>query len=241
MSEKAKYKTKVIATRSLMAILGVVFGILITAQWRSIPSRVTNPIAPYQSLKETKADLTNEQNNLKNNIKDLQKSIEKIQKDSENISLTKSEISELQSKKAQAGLTRLNGPGVIVVLDDSKKGAATEDSIIHAADLRDVINLLWGSGAEAISINNQRIVINSAIDCIVNTVLVNDVRLSTPFRIEAIGNRSMMYDRLTSGNFLTNLHQRQRDQGIIFDISTNNDITTPTFDGSFEIKSGGSN
>lgn len=239
---KAKIlKARVAATRSMVAILFVIFGILITAQWRSIPDRVRNPIAPYFSLKDTKESLYEEQNQLKNEISELQKAIEETQRDSENISLTKTELSDLKMKKAQAGLTKLNGPGVIITLEDSKQNPATDDSIVHAADLRDIINLLWGSGAEAISINNQRVVMNTAVDCIVNTILINNIRIAAPFRIEAIGNQGLMFDKVRDRSVLTDLHDRQEKEGLIFDVNKNNDITVPIFDGSYEVKTGASN
>lgn len=226
---------KVVAVRSFVALLSVAIGVLITAQWRSIPARVTDPVAPYSSLKETKNDLDTEQSQLKNEITKLQLSIAQAQSRSEDVTLTKKELSDLNIKKSQAGLTKLNGPGVIVTLDDSKSGPTTEDSIIHAADLRDVVNLLWESGAEGMSINNQRVVANTAIDCIVNTILVNDIHLTVPFRIEAIGNQSVMYERVSDSRILSNIHQR-KSTGLDFNVKKNNDITLPVFDGSFETK-----
>ncbi len=226
---------RVVAVRSFIALLSVAIGVLITAQWRSIPDRVTNPIAPYSSLKETKDALYSEQDQLKEEIKKLQFSIEETQGNKEDITLTKKELSDLSIKKSEAGLTKLNGPGIIVTLDDSKSGPPSEDSIVHAADIRDMINLLWGSGAEGISINGQRVVINTAIDCIVNTILVNDIRLSMPFKIEAIGNQSLMYDMASNPRILSNLHQR-KSSGLVFNFQKNNDITLPVFDGSFQTK-----
>lgn len=239
VSKETLKKTRLIASRSFMAIIGVVFGVLITAQWKSIPDRVTNPIAPYSSLKETKDSLYSEQNNLKNEIKDLQNSIQQVQKDSKNSVLSSDQKSQLKTEKAKAGLTKLNGPGIIITLDDSKSKIVSEDSIVHAADLRDIINLLWESGAEGVSINGQRVVVNTAIDCIVNTILVNSSRLSTPFKIEAIGDQSQMYDALNNQLILSNIHDRVKNQGLIFELQRNNDITLPIFDGSFDVQTEG--
>jgi uncharacterized protein YlxW (UPF0749 family) len=233
-----KQKSKAIAIRSLIAVLCIGFGILISAQFRSLPARVSNPIAPYASLKETKEELYEEQDQLKNVVKSLQEEIRKAQEDNKNNILSKEELYALNSQKMLAGLTKLNGPGVIVKLDDSKASNASDQSIIHAADLRDIINLLWSSGAEGISINSQRIVTNTAIDCIVNTILINNVRISTPFQIEAIGNQEIMLASLRDKNKLSDLHSRVTTQGIIFSSYKNNDITLPAFDGSFGINSG---
>lgn len=233
-----KKKTKVIALRSLIAVLCFGFGILISAQLRSLPQRISNPIAPYMSLKETKAELYSEQDQLKNEVSRLQESIRQTQRQNEDIVLTKDEIKSLNTQKTLAGLTKLNGSGVIIKLDDSKTANPTEESIIHAADLRDIINLLWGSGAEGIAINSQRIVLSSAIDCIVNTILINNARITTPFQIEATGDQELMFINLKDKARLTNLYNRVSSQNISFEVQKNNDITIPAFDGSFSINPG---
>lgn len=230
-------KAKSVSIRALVAIAGVVFGLLISAQMRSMPDRIINPISPYTSLKETRDSLYEEQGQLKENILNLQKSLNQAEKNTLEAKLSKTELANIKNKKALAGLTKLNGPGIIIELDDSKREQITEDSIVHAADLRDIVNLLWSSGAEAISINNQRVVANTAIDCIVNTILVNNTRLTTPFRIEAIGDQNKMYENIISLNNLIGLHERQKNNGLIFDASKNNDITVLVFDGSFDAKS----
>ena len=240
ISKVALARARAVTIRSFVAIICMGIGVLVTAQWRSVPTRVTNPVAPYLSLKETKDSLDLEQKSLKKEIQDLQSSLNKAQQDTQDITLTKAEIADLRLNKAQAGLTKLNGFGLIVTLDDSKISVASEDAIVHAADIRDILNLLWSSGAEGITINGQRVVINTAVDCIVNTVLVNDTRLSTPFVIEAVGNQSNMYEKITNQDLLTNLHQRQKNQGITFEIKKNNDLTLPIYDGGFETKKGGS-
>jgi uncharacterized protein YlxW (UPF0749 family) len=235
ISKEKIEKGKAVAVRLTLALLSVVFGLLIAAQWKSPPTRVTDPVAPYASLKETRESLYADQGQLKQEIKSLQASIEKAQNESEDTALSKSEISSLNISKARAGLTKLNGRGIIITLDDSKNIVPSEDSIVHAGDLRDLVNLLWGSGAEAISVNGQRVVINTAIDCIVNTIMVNNVRLSAPFSVEAIGQQDQLFSRITNPTNLENLYKR-RASGLIFNTEKNNDITVPVFDGSFEVK-----
>jgi uncharacterized protein YlxW (UPF0749 family) len=226
---------KIISLRSLLAVLSIGFGILISAQLRSIPDRISNPVAPYSSLQQTKDELYKEQDQLKTEIKSLQISLDRAQSQTGNLVLSRDEIKNLSQKKALAGLTKLNGSGVIIRLDDSKNTNVTDETIVHAADIRDIITLLWASGAEGIAINNQRVVINTAIDCIVNTVLINNVRVATPFQIEAVGDQKKMYEEISSHAFLSDLRQRKANQGIIFDLSKNGDITLPIYDGSYEI------
>ncbi len=235
--------SKNIATKSLLLIMSIGFGVLISAQVRSLPQIVSNPIAPYVSLKETKDDLSAEQKELKQEIESLHQRIAEFQKLNEDKVLSKQEISDLNLKKATAGVTKLNGVGIIVNLDDSKSGAVTEDNIVHAADIRDVVYLLWANGAEAISVNGQRVVVNTAIDCIVNTILINDVRLTTPFRVEAIGPQGIMYGKLMDQNILSDLHHRRSDKKLTFEVNLNNDITVPIYTGSSDnaVNTAGSN
>lgn len=223
----------------MVAAISVAIGILISAQWRSVPERVTNPISPYLSLTQTKDSLSLENDQLRNEITTLQQEIEKSQKAAEDIALSKTELLVLQNEKARAGLTKLNGPGIIITYDDSKFGELGEASIVHAADLRDTINLLWGSGAEGITINNQRIVLNTAIDCIVNTILINGTKIGNPFRIEAIGDETVMFAKLSDRTNLVSLYDRKINQGLVFNIEKNNDITVPVYNGSFELQAKG--
>lgn len=230
-------KAKIIALRSLMLLISISFGILITGQFRSIPSRVADPILPYASLKETKEELYVEQSQLKAEIKSLQKSIQTAQDQADSSVLSKSELQILNNKKAVAGLTKLSGSGLIVKLDDSKNVSTSDLSIIHAADLRDIVNLLWSSGAEGITINDQRVVLDTAIDCIVNTILVNGVRISNPFQIQAVGNQALMKQAVEESAILNDLRTRRDNNGVVFTVSKAN-LVLSSFDGTFSAMAG---
>lgn len=225
---------KIIAQRSLIALLCIGFGILVAVQLRSIPTKITNPVATYTSLKETINELNQEQDELKKEIEDLHQNIQIVQQKNEENVLSQQEIASINLKKAKAGVTRLNGPGIIITLDDSHSSVVSDDSIVHASDIRDIINLLWSSGAEAISVNGQRVTASTAIDCIVNTILINNIRITNPFNIEAIGPAGSMYGKIMSRHILTSIHQRQQNYGLVFVVVSNNDITVPIYNGSFD-------
>ncbi|MCL6476163.1 MAG: DUF881 domain-containing protein [Firmicutes bacterium] len=99
----------------------------------------------------------------------------------------------LQEAKFLAGLIPVEGPGVEVVLQDSKKRPPAnspidiENYIIHDSDLQRVVNELHAAGAEAVSINGQRIIATTAIRCVGPTIQVNGIALSSPYVIHAIG------------------------------------------------------
>ncbi len=142
----------------------------------------------------------------------------------------------LQEAKFLAGLTEVRGPGVEVILQDSKKRPPAnspidiENYIIHDSDLQRVVNELHAAGAEAVAINGQRIIANTAIRCVGPTVQVNGIALSSPYVIRAIGDPDTLVSAL-------NLPQ-----GVLSDIQAidpnmvkvvkKNDIVIPAYTGS---------
>lgn len=98
---------------------------------------------------------------------------------------------EVEKLRVLTGLTAVRGPGVVVTLDDSQAqgplGGNQDLFLIHDEDLLGVLNELWDAGAEAISINGQRLVTNSEVRCAGPTTSVNKVRIGVPFTISAVG------------------------------------------------------
>lgn len=94
-----------------------------------------------------------------------------------------------------AGLTALSGPGVVVTLTDAPRdadgrypaGAAPDDLVVHQQDVQSVLNALWTGGAEAIAMQDQRLVNTSAPRCIGNTLLLHGRTYSPPYVVTAIG------------------------------------------------------
>ena len=225
----------------ILLALGILFGILVAAQWHSLPTRVTNPIAPYTSLKETRDILQEEQATLKEGVKKNQTEISRLQNELKGNPSDEKSLNELEIQKAKAGLTKIEGPGITTILDDSKNGPVTDESIVHASDLRDIINLLWGSGAEAISVNGERIVSASSIDCIVNTILINDTRITAPFKIDVVGDQKLILAQIRNKDNLNDLYGRHDKNGLVIDISEVNNLAIEPYSSGFELSSGSGN
>jgi len=114
----------------------------------------------------------------------------------------KSLQAQLDKAKLLAGLTDVEGPGVIVVMRDGV------DQIIHDKDLLMVLNELKDAGAEALSLNGQRIVATSEVRCAGSIVSVNNVRCGTPFTIYAIGDAQTLFNALfLNGGVVDSLEQ----------------------------------
>ncbi|WP_126426016.1 DUF881 domain-containing protein [Brevibacillus marinus] len=99
-------------------------------------------------------------------------------------------LAELEEARMLAGVIPVEGSGVVVTMQDHPNASQSGDvmkNIVHEQDVTLVVNELRAAGAEAISINGQRLVSSSAIRCVGPTIIVNGVKSATPFVITAIG------------------------------------------------------
>ncbi len=103
-----------------------------------------------------------------------------------------------------AGMKALEGPGLVVTLDDAPLGQAAPDGtdpnllVVHQQDLQAVINALWAGGAEGISLQGQRIIATTGIKCVGNTVRLQGVPYAPPYKIVAVGSPTAMYAALSA-------------------------------------------
>lgn len=220
-----------------LLILGIGVGLFLTAQWKTKPPRASSdPVNSYISLKDTKDILIEEQINLKSDIADLQSQISDKQNILKKNTSSKKTIEEIEEYKKRLGLTKMQGSGVIITMDDAKNSLANIDSITHAADLRDLVNFLWNLGAGAISINGERIVNTTSIDCIVNTILINTTHTTAPFTIEAVGDGKILESQLNNVNNLKDIKKRVKNEGLVFSAASSKEITINEYKGSFVVE-----
>lgn len=114
-----------------------------------------------------------------------------------------------------AGLAAMRGPGLTITLSDAQRDAegrfpgdaAADDLVVHQQDIEAVLNALWSAGAEAIQMQDQRIIATSAAICVGNTLLLNGRTYSPPYVITAIGNVTAMQAALAAAP-LVGLYKR---------------------------------
>jgi uncharacterized protein YlxW (UPF0749 family) len=105
-----------------------------------------------------------------------------------------------------AGLDPVHGPGLIVTLNDAQRDAngrfprdaSPDDLVVHQQDIEAVLDALWSAGAEAIQMQDQRIIATSAPRCVGNTLLLNGRTYSPPYTITAIGDATAMQAALAA-------------------------------------------
>ena len=111
----------------------------------------------------------------------------------------------------EAGMDPVHGPGLVVTLKDAQRDAngrfprdaSPDDLVVHQQDIQAVINALWSAGAEAIQMQDQRIIATSVPRCVGNTLLLNGRTYSPPYTITAIGNAAAMQAALGAAPLVT--------------------------------------
>lgn len=149
-------------------------------------------------------ELRTEISNFKTKVQEVQKKLEetnlKISEYQETI-LTDKEasqllVTELEQQNNILGKNNVTGSGIVVTLTDTRAQKIT------AVDLRELLNELRIAGAEAISINGQRIVYDSYVVDIENSYIsVNGIRLVSPYEVKAIGNPTYLESGLSKKQY----------------------------------------
>lgn len=176
-----------------------------------------------------------------NLIKETEKIDAQLQEQIESATKNNSELEEAKNQINEGnkiiGLTEVTGPGITITLADSDLDATsvinTSDLLIHDIDLLKVVNELKNAGAEAISINNQRVILTTPIICGGNIININGERIGSPFEIKAIGSPEALANLSRPGGWLSKLEER----GI--KVSTpkkSNSITIPKYTGVLNFK-----
>jgi uncharacterized protein YlxW (UPF0749 family) len=175
-----------------MAFASILLGFLLVIQFQahSRQENIELKSGNLQDLSSTliQAEMANE--NLAIELNTQQETLNKYQAGESTKQIIKE---ELHNTKLQAGLIPVTGPGVEIILADSPRASTTDrndntnDYLIHDYYLRDIVNILWNAGAEAICINNNRVISTSEIFCGGSIIFINRNNLSTPFVIKAIG------------------------------------------------------
>jgi uncharacterized protein YlxW (UPF0749 family) len=233
---------KTISRNIFMLVAGLTLGLLLSLGWRPSAEGDLGETAPDSSTVWSSIEhLESEQRELKTTLVGLRQELaQRQQAAAANTDRLQALKVELDRQQLLAGLIAVRGPGVLVTLDDSGVQIPPGDDpnayIIHEYDLRDIVNLLWMAGSEAIAINDERLVSTSSVYCVGSTVMVNNTRLSPPYLIRAIGNPRIQQDHLRNPSYLTNLKGKQRRYGLHFEVKSLSQLSLPAYSGGFLIQ-----
>lgn len=143
---------------------------------------------------------------------------------------------------AASGFTPLKGrAGLRVTLDDApqqsglgKRGGSApnpDDIVVHQQDVQAVVNALWAGGAQGMQIMDQRLISTSAVRCVGNTLILQGVVYSPPFRITAVGDPIRLRTALNVSPDIKNYKDYVAAYGLGYDVKTLDHVTLPAYTG----------
>ncbi len=193
---------KKIISKLVMGIVFVMFGFVIVTQLNTVTNKSADATDNSKS-----SDILLENEQLKTEKKELEKKIDELNNKSLKYELdaagstgeSKAMFEELQSTRLKAGLTDVEGQGIIVYINpkttlSSNQTAVYPTEAVEDSQLLILVNELYSAGAEAVSINEIRLVGSSGIRTAGNSIIINNERISPLERItiKAIGNKTVL-------------------------------------------------
>jgi len=156
------------------------------------------------------------------------------------------EVARLRAEAAalapSVGTQAVTGPALSVSLDDAKRTAASlppgytaDDIVVHQQDVQSVVNALWAGGAEAMMLQDQRVISTSAVRCVGNTLILQGRVYSPPYVIQAIGDQLAMRVALDKSPQVTIYRQYADLFGMGYDVTSKAKATFPAYEGSLSL------
>lgn len=186
-----------------ISIVCIVLSTAITVQIRTMEDEnsVVSQAFANSELKDTLLEWKEKSENAEAELEKSTIELEKIrQASTTNDNSSKEKQEELKKYNQLLGITDVVGPGIVLTVSDSSNEGTSIDLsnlIVHDTDLRNLVNELANAGAEAISINDERIVNTTCITCAGNVIQINGNKVGSPFVIKAIGNQESLYGAIT--------------------------------------------
>jgi uncharacterized protein YlxW (UPF0749 family) len=228
-----------------------VIGFVGAAQWNSSLARTEFITSAQRVLISEAEQAQRQQESLRAEIEAADERVQAFQEqDAGSQAALQALNEELAAARLASGLEQVRGPGLVMEIADSirpvPEGESGTPYLVLADDLRDIVTALWASGAEAVTIagggsetqNAERIVATTSIDGAGNAILVNDARLTPPYRIEAIGAEGLLDRFLTNPTYLSRVARRIEAYGLQFAHEARDEVTLPAFIGNTRMRWG---
>lgn len=227
-----KMKGKHVIYSLILLVVGfmLAYSYQFTLKDKNLGSITENEWQKRTSLRDEILLTQNNNASLLNELKELQEEVRNIEyEQAENEQKAREFVTELEKLRVVTGSVKVKGPGVTVSLRDAAYIAEQDNPnnyLVHEHHIQKVVYELLIAGAEAISINGQRISQQSYILCIGPVVEVDGVQNFAPFEISAIGDPELM---LSSLNLKGNVKDQLVESGIEVTIEKNNELIMEPF------------
>ena len=223
----------------VLGIMCLALTIGICVQIRSVKKTGT-AVAKSYTENNLRAEVLKYKERYENKLEEIERLDEQLEvartKATQNNSELESAENQIKQGNKMIGLTEVTGPGVIIKLSDSKVDASSvfdaSQLVIHDLDILNVINELKNAGAEAISINDQRIIPTTSFHCGGNIIVINGEKIGAPFTIKAIGYPETLANIERPGGYLDSM----KNDTIEVKLTKDNNISIPKYTGVLNYK-----
>ncbi len=177
-----------------------------------------------------------------NTVDDLRQRLRELQAevDSLGVIVGDDSVRDLRSRVAvvgaDAGITPVSGPGLVVTLDDSPLEEAPEgfdpnELVVHQQDIQAFVNAMWAGGATAVSLQGQRLVSSTGIKCVGNTVVLEGVPYAPPYVIEAVGDSAELLSAMAEAEYVDIYRQYVEAVGLGLSVEDADQLDLPGYTG----------
>ena len=225
----------------LVALTLAIAGLLASVTYNEAAAGAQGRDQARQALRDDITDETSVTDDLVAQLQELTGEVTRTRQDALAASVVgQRALEQLAAAEQGAALVAVSGPGLRIELDNAPPTAdsdpvggsaeVAEGGIVQDGDLQLVVNALWASGAEAISINGQRVGATTAIRQAGEAILVDLRPVTTPYQVVAIGpgNLSEKFRDGAAGRFFRALNSKF---GITYDVA---EVSKVTLDGATE-------
>jgi len=224
----------------VVAAVALATGFLVAGQVKAQLLTPSNQVARYQALVRSVQDLEKTNESARGRIAALRTDIDTLEAAAAQQSATTQSLkNQVADLRAHAGLTAIHGPGVEVRLGN---GVPAPDQgghtgyLVNYQDVQDLVNLLFASGAEGVSVSGRRITPLSAFSGSAGQVLIDQgPPLAAPIKVLAVGDRNRMVAALEDPSSLPDLRERQIRFQIALTVTGSPDVKLPAYDSSLLI------
>ncbi len=216
------------ASVSIILVLSLA-GLLFTANARLARNSADRHPDNLADLVQIEANRVEE---LQTTVDDLQDAVEKLA-DRTISSASKGDPELADRTSLHAGAVGVTGPGLIVELNDAPAGQASADTnpdnlVVHQQDLEAVINALWAGGAEAMMLQDQRVLSTTAFRCVGNVLSLHGRVYSPPYRVQAIGDPADLQRALNDSPQITNYRAWVEVVGLGWSVEEKSELELPS-------------
>lgn len=146
-----------------------------------------------------------------------------------------------QTVAVAAGFEALSGPGIEVRLQDAPAGDygtefVPDDLVVHQQDVEAVVNSLWSGGAEAMSLQGQRVIATTAFRCVGNVLLLHGRVWSPPYSVIALGDPVALEAALYANPQVQAYLRYVELVGLGWQVIRHDEVSVPAYQGSFPLR-----